>query len=131
MPIKTFTPDSARRALEAVRPAALTMTRTYLALERLRPMSIDSDQALPPGYYHGLRHLIGALDVLRLAGALVRDPAEGLVDFPAVRSGRLVYLCWKVGETGIEFWHEVDGGIDERRPVRDDGQWEDAASGRP
>lgn len=48
---------------------------------------------------------------------IIRDLDEGLCDFPADRQGRLVYLCWKAGETRIEFWHEVDAGAAGRQPV--------------
>jgi hypothetical protein len=42
---------------------------------------------------------------------------EGLVDFPSERGGRTVYLCWKLGETGIGWWHEVDAGFAGRQPL--------------
>ena len=48
---------------------------------------------------------------------IVRDLDDGLCDFPAEREGRLVYLCWRLGETSIDFWHEVDAGAAGRQPV--------------
>jgi len=48
---------------------------------------------------------------------VVRDLDEGLCDFPADRQGRLVYLCWKLGEDSIGFWHEVAEGFQGRQPV--------------
>ena len=48
---------------------------------------------------------------------VVRDLDEGLCDFPAERQGRLVYLCWQVGEDAIAHWHEVDAGFQGRQPV--------------
>jgi len=48
---------------------------------------------------------------------IVRDLDTGLCDFPAEREGRLVYLCWKSGESRIDFWHEVDDGAQGRQPV--------------
>ena len=50
-------------------------------------------------------------------GILVRDVARGLVDFPSIREGREVYLCWIGGEEQIEFWHETDRGFAHRRPL--------------
>jgi hypothetical protein len=44
---------------------------------------------------------------------------EGLVDFRALRSGRLVYLCWKYGERTITHWHELDAGFSGRRVIGD------------
>ena len=50
-------------------------------------------------------------------GILVRDVARGLVDFPSIREGREVYLCWIGGEEQIEFWHETDRGFAHRQPL--------------
>ncbi len=50
-------------------------------------------------------------------GCLVKGVREGLVDFPHLKEGREVCLCWKHGEEDIEFWHEVDTGFAGRRPI--------------
>ena len=42
---------------------------------------------------------------------------EGLVDFPSERDGRVVYLCWRLGEDRIAWWHDVDAGFAGRRPL--------------
>ena len=64
------------------------------------------------------RHLVEAkLANLRGIGVEVKGIDEGLVDFPAVRDGRLVYLCWKMGEGDISWWHEIDGGFAGRKPL--------------
>ncbi|HUX86133.1 MAG TPA: DUF2203 family protein [Chloroflexota bacterium] len=41
----------------------------------------------------------------------------GLVDFPAERDGRVVYLCWRRGEDQIHYWHELDAGFAGRQPL--------------
>jgi hypothetical protein len=46
---------------------------------------------------------------------VLRDLDRGLIDFPALRDGREVYLCWIDGEPDIEFWHELDAGYAGRR----------------
>lgn len=58
-------------------------------------------------------------EVLFLAdhGILLRDPDTGLVDFPAEREGRRVYLCWKLGEDRVGWYHEATGGFGGRRPL--------------
>ena len=48
-------------------------------------------------------------------GLTLRDIERGLVDFPALVSGRQVWLCWRQGETEIGWWHELDTGFDGRR----------------
>lgn len=50
-------------------------------------------------------------------GAQVKDINTGLLDFPALRNGQEVYLCWKYGEGQIAFWHEIDAGFAGRQPI--------------
>lgn len=50
-------------------------------------------------------------------GVLIKDINSGLLDFPALREGREVYLCWQLGEGEIAFWHEVDTGYAGRQPI--------------
>jgi hypothetical protein len=57
---------------------------------------------------------------LRDRDIVLRDLDRGLVDFPALRDGREIYLCWEEGEAEIAFWHDPDAGFGGRRPL-DDG----------
>lgn len=50
-------------------------------------------------------------------GALFKDINLGLLDFPALKDGREVYLCWKYGEDDIAYWHEVEAGYAGRQPI--------------
>jgi hypothetical protein len=50
-------------------------------------------------------------------GLTLRDIERGLVDFPALVSGRQIWLCWQLGETTIGWWHGLDTGFDGRRPL--------------
>jgi hypothetical protein len=50
-------------------------------------------------------------------GALFKDINLGLLDFPALKDGREVYLCWKYGEQDISFWHEIEAGYAGRQPI--------------
>ena len=52
-------------------------------------------------------------------GVILKDLEVGLVDFPAQRNGREVYLCWRLGEDHINWWHEVDSGFASRQPLED------------
>ena len=47
----------------------------------------------------------------------LRDIETGLVDFPALVSGRQVWLCWRLGEDDVAWWHELSTGIAGRRPL--------------
>lgn len=48
---------------------------------------------------------------------LIKDINLGLLDFPALKDGREVYLCWQYGEGDIAFWHEVEAGFAGRQPI--------------
>ncbi len=50
-------------------------------------------------------------------GCEVKDIDQGLIDFRTEREGREVYLCWKLGEPQIGWWHELETGFAERRPL--------------
>jgi hypothetical protein len=50
-------------------------------------------------------------------GVVVRDPAAGLVDFPAEREGEPVFLCWRVEEDAVGHWHDRDSGYMGRQPL--------------
>jgi hypothetical protein len=52
-------------------------------------------------------------------GLTLRDIERGLVDFPALVSGRQVWLCWQLGETTVGWWHGLDTGFDGRQPLAD------------
>ncbi|HEV2238689.1 MAG TPA: DUF2203 domain-containing protein [Ktedonobacterales bacterium] len=52
-------------------------------------------------------------------GVLVKDIETGLIDFPTLRAGHEVYLCWRLGETGIHWWHTIEGGFAARQPLED------------
>jgi hypothetical protein len=68
----------------------------------------------------GFLELREAMLELREREIVLRDLDRGLVDFPALRGGREVYLCWQEGEDEIGFWHEPDAGFAGRLPL-DDG----------
>ena len=66
-----------------------------------------------------LQHI---LDELNEIGVELKDPLRGLLDFPALRQGRRVYLCWQSSETTIDWWHEIRDGFPGRQPIIDE-EW--------
>ena len=50
-------------------------------------------------------------------GILLRDPDTGLIDFPAERDGEQVFLCWRLGEDDVEYYHGVHSGFGGRKPL--------------
>jgi hypothetical protein len=63
------------------------------------------------------RIIKGDFEKLEEIGCLVKDLQVGLVDFPTLYRGKEVYLCWKLGESGISFWHHVADGFAGRRAI--------------
>jgi Uncharacterized conserved protein (DUF2203) len=68
----------------------------------------------------GFLELREAMLELREREIVLRDLDRGLVDFPSLRDGHEIYLCWEEGEPEIGWWHEPDTGFAGRRPL-DDG----------
>ncbi len=52
-------------------------------------------------------------------GIVLRDIQTGLIDFPALASGRQVWLCWRLGEDDVEWWHELETGFAARQRLID------------
>ena len=52
-------------------------------------------------------------------GIELKDLSIGLIDFPAMREGRTVYLCWQLGEPEVAYWHETTTGFSGRQPLDD------------
>ena len=58
-----------------------------------------------------------ALEEVQELGVVVKDIDSGLVDFPSVREGEPVLLCWRLGEDEVRFWHGLEDGFAGRRPI--------------
>jgi len=58
-----------------------------------------------------------AVEEIHEFGCLVKDLDIGLIDFPTLLDGKEVYLCWKLGEENIQFWHGVQEGFRGRKPI--------------
>ena len=59
----------------------------------------------------------GYVDELGQVGCLLKGFGDGLVDFYGLQEGRLVFLCWRLGEEAVTHWHELDAGVAGRRPI--------------
>ena len=133
---RTFTVDQANATLPLVRAIVADMAR--LAREvcnRTECLSIvlAGRQVLDPddpyagelvhvakqleGDHHRLREYA---DELAELGVVLKSAVEGLVDFHAAFDGRRVYLCWKLGEPEVLFWHETYEGFADRKPLPDE-----------
>ncbi len=70
-------------------------------------------------YISSLQQVSANLHAIQELGVLVKDMDLGLCDFPHFRDGRVVYLCWKLGEDAIRWWHETTTGYKDRCPLEE------------
>jgi len=126
-----FDLDEANEALRELEPilAALRDQRAELIRLRDRVLAATSGEAAEPsdptdelkrlrlrmqGVVDQMQAGVARIDEL---GATLRDIETGLIDFPALASGRQIWLCWRLGEGPIEWWHELSAGFDGRLPL--------------
>lgn len=129
---RTFTPEEANALLPTVRPLVEQMVAAKSALDEAQAVADEISRrisgnggGLPPARLAELHDQVGkratelarALDEVQSHGAIVKDLDSGLVDFPSVRDGREVLLCWRLGEDEVAFWHGYDEGFAGRRPI--------------
>jgi hypothetical protein len=82
-------------------------------------ITIDYDIAahMRSEYNRMVTRVKDALDQIHATGCVVKDLDSGLVDFPAVLHNESVYLCWRLGEDRIRFYHRQDEGFAGRKPI--------------
>ena len=119
---RTYTTEDAnaalpdlRERLERIRAARQTILR---AGERIRAqVAADGGGQEGKDYWEALATLREDITALAERDILLRDPETGLVDFPGEMAGRRVYLCWRLGEDRVGFWHDLDSGFGGRKPL--------------
>jgi hypothetical protein len=79
--------------------------------------SVGGGTSVGAHYVKSLQSVSANLQAIQELGVLVKDIDMGLCDFPHVRDGRVVYLCWKIGEKEIGWWHETSTGYRDRCPL--------------
>ncbi len=73
-------------------------------------------------YVESVSHLMFLIQQIKDMGVLLKDAGRGLCDFPYLRQGRVVYLCWQLGEERIGYWHEIETGFQGRAPLDETDQ---------
>lgn len=106
--------------LVSVRQAKAVLARTK---EDIRKASAQAQygggSTVGPLYISSLQQISTNLQAIHEMGVLVKDLEMGLCDFPHLRDGRVVFLCWKLGEQEIKWWHETSTGYKDRCPLED------------
>ncbi len=100
---------NAERLVESFQRRIIMMGGLVVDRSKVRETREERDRAAA-----GLRSVIEEVQQL---GCVVKDLDIGLVDFPTLFHGREVYLCWKLGEPSIAFWHGTDEGFAGSKPI--------------
>jgi hypothetical protein len=66
---------------------------------------------------NAVTNLYKSIELLEDMGIIIKSVDEGLIDFPSLRFNEEVWLCWKIGETEIKFWHGKEEGFNGRKPL--------------
>lgn len=129
-PIRYFSLDEANRTLAQAAPmlarladlhASALSSKEHLDLLRQRLEAgervldeIAARQGDLDAQARDIAELLGRLEEI---GCVVRDPQTGLIDFPAQADETEFYLCWRLGEDGVRYWHGMQEGFAGRKPV--------------
>ena len=125
--------DEANARLPELEPILVALRDQRAELIRLRDRVLaatSGGEAAPADGSEELRllrlRMQGLIDQMQAGvariddlGVTLRDIEAGLIDFPALAGGRQVWLCWRLGEGPIEWWHELDTGFPSRRRLID------------
>ncbi len=102
-----FTPEEANRALPEVRD----MVAQVVELKKKMNCSPEKERG------EDMDKLGALISKIQEKGAEMKDVDQGLIDFPALRFSEPVYLCWKLGEEEISYWHGSEG-FRGRKPLK-------------
>ena len=120
-----YTPQEANNLLEIVRPMVAELMQISGRIRSHQPeIWAVVEKSAGNGGITELSKLLPDFDRLdqvlhRLQdmGIAVKDLTIGLIDFPALRDGRVIYLCWKYNEEKVQFCHEVEAGFAGRQLI--------------
>ena len=106
--------------LMSVRQAKAVLARTKDDIRKASAQAqYGGGSTVGPLYISSLQQISTNLQAIQEMGVLVKDLEMGLCDFPHLRDGRVVFLCWKFGEQEIKWWHETSTGYKDRCPLED------------
>jgi hypothetical protein len=125
--MKLFTIEEANELIPTVRQIVKVIQRSHHHLYLLQgevQQAAKGAESGGGGILNGTRYasllikLVESTSKLESLGIQLKDFSKGLVDFPSMRNGRVVLLCWQLGEGDqIEWWHEIEAGFAGRQPL--------------
>jgi hypothetical protein len=119
---RLFTPEEADAELEELRarlPRLREARQRMIDTSERITSAVDIDGGGVEGsdWFRANESLKAELVWLADRGILIRDPDTGLIDFPAERDGKRVFLCWRLGEDRVGWYHDEQTGFAGRQPL--------------
>jgi hypothetical protein len=124
-----FTVVEANALLPVLRPRLARLISAWQRLSAVQAQVVAILNSKPHIDLGGAPLTAAAADIIRAQNVMVaiqalgvelKDPATGLIDFPTLRDGIEVYLCWRYGEPKVGFWHPIETGIAGRQPLEEE-----------
>jgi len=124
--VKLFSIDEANELIPEVAIKLHKIKRLYAQVDGLRADARSAAEAsnLGGGMVGGAAYVRSLYEIGKLTtelhsdGIQLKDYSRGLIDFPCMREGRVVLLCWQLGEAEqVEWWHEIEAGFAGRQPL--------------
>ena len=123
--MKLFTLEEANAMLPELRRLFAVIKAERAVLQRLAPEAKRAHQHASEGggtevgvrYASALFTVMDYMQTIHSLGVEIKDIERGLCDFPALREGRVVYLCWVLGEDRVAWWHDIEAGFAGRQPL--------------
>ena len=124
---KIFTLAEARNLLPQLRSILHEISEEWGHIRELHPEIQKARDSAPfdgfskygVTYVESVSHLMFLINQIKEMGVVLKDVDKGLCDFPYMRQGRVVYLCWQLGEESIGYWHDIETGFAGREPLDD------------
>jgi len=125
--MKIFSVEEANALLPTVRHIVESIQRQHnrlLSFQTAARYAAEGAEQGGGGMSQGASYVAILVKLVDLAGELeslgvqLKDYGRGLIDFPSLRDGRVVLLCWQLGEGDeVQWWHDVDAGFAGRQPL--------------
>ena len=125
--MKIFSVEEANSLLPSVRRLVVKIQRAHASLmaeQDEAKQAADNAEHGGGGIGGGIAYAANLMEMTSMIGRLeelgvqLKDFGRGLIDFPSMRDGRVVLLCWQLGEGDqLEWWHDLDAGFAGRTPL--------------
>ena len=124
---RLFSLEEANSLLPVLEPLLIELSHDWIFMQRINEEIRRAHEASDRGggsvfgtsYIESAERVVHFLHRIQELGVLLKDPGSGLCDFAHQVGSRVVYLCWRLGEKRISWWHEVETGFAGRRPIEE------------